>query len=137
MCILVSRPTLIFTPTQKVWKYWDLLLVHKQVIYACIWKKSYLLYKIILVPGLTLETTRAKKSLCEGWLRFLVGQKRSSSRLVILKSRPRRLWKCRYHVYWNLLCPSSILKVIFLNTSTLCNAPSIVTTMHRREQTIY
>jgi hypothetical protein len=31
---------------------------------------------------------RAKKSPCEGWLRFLVGQKRSSSRLVILKSRP-------------------------------------------------
>jgi len=30
----------------------------------------------------------AKKSPCEGWLRFLVGQKRSSSRLVILKSRP-------------------------------------------------
>ena len=31
---------------------------------------------------------RAKKSPCEGWLRFPVGQKRSSSRLVILKSRP-------------------------------------------------
>jgi hypothetical protein len=31
---------------------------------------------------------RAKKSPCEGWLRFLVGQKRSSSRLVSLKSRP-------------------------------------------------
>jgi hypothetical protein len=29
-----------------------------------------------------------KKSPCEGWLCFLVGQKRSSSRLVILKSRP-------------------------------------------------
>jgi len=47
----------------------------------------------------------AKKSPCEGWLRFLVGQKRSSSRLVILKSRPMsppaysstcHLWKCRY-----------------------------------------
>jgi hypothetical protein len=23
------------------------------------------------------------------------------------------LWKCRYHVYWNLSCPLSILKVIF------------------------
>ena len=32
--------------------------------------------------------TRAKKSPCEGLLRFLVGQKRSSSCLVILKSRP-------------------------------------------------
>jgi hypothetical protein len=30
----------------------------------------------------------SEKSPCEGWLRFLVGQKRSSSRLVILKSRP-------------------------------------------------
>jgi len=31
---------------------------------------------------------QVKKSPCEGWLCFLVGQKRSSSRLVILKSRP-------------------------------------------------
>ena len=37
--------------------------------------------------GLTLEGIWAKKSPCEGWLRFLVGQKQSSSRLVILKSR--------------------------------------------------
>jgi hypothetical protein len=63
------------------------------------------------------------KSPCEGWLHFLVSQKRSSSRLVILKSRPMslphifstcHLWKCRHraHVYWNLSYPLlSILKV--------------------------
>ena len=78
----------------------------------------------------------SKKSPCEGWLRFLVGQKRSSSRLVILKSRPMSpparvvhtfsplviLWKCRYraHVYWNLSYPLlSILKVIFLESNPL------------------
>ena len=46
------------------------------------------------------------------------------SRLVILKSRPRifttfHLWKCRYHVYWNLSYPLSILKVIFLKSNPL------------------
>jgi hypothetical protein len=42
-----------------------------------------------LVAGLEgWRAIRAKKSPCEGSLRFLVGQKRSSSRLVILKSRP-------------------------------------------------
>jgi len=59
---------------------------------------------------------------CGGWLRFLVGQKRSSSRLVILKSRPRifatcHLWKCQYRVYWNLSYLLSILKVIFLKSN--------------------
>ena len=34
---------------------------------------------------------QAKKSPCEGWLRFLVCQKRSSSRLVMLKSCPMSL----------------------------------------------
>ena len=68
---------------------------------------------------------QVKKSPNEGWLSFLVGQKRSSSRLVILKSLPMsppayfpRLSKCRYraHVYWNLSYPLlSILKVIFLD----------------------
>ena len=72
---------------------------------------------------------RAKKSPCEGWLRFTVGQKRSSSRLVILKSRHPRifsttchLWKCRHcaRVYWNLSYPLlSILKVIFLERNPL------------------
>ena len=70
---------------------------------------------------------RAKKSPCEGWLYFLVGQKRSSSHLVILKSRPHisstcHLWKCRYcaRVYWNLLYPLlSILNVIFLESNPL------------------
>ena len=69
---------------------------------------------------------RAKKSPCEGWLRFLVGQTRSSSRLVILKSRRLHifstchLWKCQYRarVYWNLSYPLlSILKVIFLESN--------------------
>jgi hypothetical protein len=49
---------------------------------------------------------------CEGWLWFLVGQKRSSRSLVILKSHPRlccprifatcHLWKYRHRVYWIL-----------------------------------
>ena len=74
-----------------------------------------------LSQGSRWRAIRAKKSPCEGWLRFLVGQKRSSRR------RPRifstcHLWKCRYHahVYWNLSYPLlSILKVIFLESNPL------------------
>ena len=40
------------------------------------------------IQGSRWRAIRAKKSPYEGWLRFLVDQKRSSSRLVILKSRP-------------------------------------------------
>ena len=40
------------------------------------------------LQGSSWRAIRAKNSPCEGWLLFLVGQKRSSSRLVILKSRP-------------------------------------------------
>jgi hypothetical protein len=47
----------------------------------------FLLYSNI-DQGSRWSAIRAKKSPCEGWLRFLVGQKRSSSRIVILKSRP-------------------------------------------------
>ena len=42
----------------------------------------------MLLQGSRWRAIRVKKLPCEGWLRFLVGQKRSSSRLVILKSRP-------------------------------------------------
>ena len=44
--------------------------------------------EIFTNQGSRWRAIRAKKSPCEGWLRFIVGQKRSSSRLVILKSRP-------------------------------------------------
>ena len=62
---------------------------------------------------------------CEGWLRFLVGQKRSSSSLVILKSCPMlpayvchcHLWKYRHRVYWILWYPLIILKVAFLKSN--------------------
>jgi hypothetical protein len=60
------------------------------------------------------------KSPCDGWLRFLVGQKRSSSCHVILNSCPispvyfLHLWKCWYRVFWNILFSLNILKVIFL-----------------------
>jgi hypothetical protein len=66
------------------------------------------------MQGSRWRAIRAKKSHCEGWLRFLIGQKQSSSRLVILKSRPMsppayflQLWKCRYRarVYWYLSYP--------------------------------
>ena len=40
------------------------------------------------LQGSRWRAIRVKKSPCEGWLHFLVGQKWSSSRLVILKSRP-------------------------------------------------
>ena len=59
-------------------------------------------------PGLTLREIRAKKSPCEGWLRFIVGQKRISCRLVIFFTCHLR--KCRYRVYWNLLYPYVFLK---------------------------
>ena len=77
---------------------------------------------------------RAKKSPCEGWLRFTVGQKRSSSRLVILKSRHPRifsttchLWKCRHcaRVYWNLSYPLYVFIEIYRIRYT-CLLKSIV-----------
>ena len=80
------------------------------------------------IQGSRWRAIRAKKSPCEGWLRFLVGQKRSSSRLVIFKSRPMSpptyflIWKCQYRarVYWNTSYPVlSILKVIFLESNPL------------------
>jgi hypothetical protein len=43
---------------------------------------------LISLQGSLWRAIRAKKSPCEGWLSFLVGQKRSSSRLVILESLP-------------------------------------------------
>ena len=71
-----------------------------------------------------------KKLPCEGWLCFLVGQKRSSSHLVVLKNHPTctfvcrphifatcHLWKCRESVYWNLSYSLIILKVIFLKSN--------------------
>jgi hypothetical protein len=81
------------------------------------------------LQGSRWRVIQVKKSPCEGWLRFLVGQKRSSSHLVILKSRTMsppayflHLWKCQYcaRVYWNLSYPLlSILKVIFLESNPL------------------
>jgi hypothetical protein len=46
------------------------------------------LFPVPSIQGSCGRAIRAKKSPCEGWLLFLVGQKRSSSHLVILKSRP-------------------------------------------------
>jgi hypothetical protein len=43
---------------------------------------------------------------CEGWLWFLVGQKRSSSSLVILKSHPRL---CCPHIFATWLKVASII----------------------------
>ena len=52
------------------------------IVFTTIW-----IY-IFSTKSLSNKVIRAKKSPCEGWLRFLVGQKQSSSRLVILNSRP-------------------------------------------------
>ena len=49
---------------------------------------QYFVSWVICLQGSRWREIWAKKSPCEGWLRFLVGQKQSSSRLVILKSRP-------------------------------------------------
>jgi hypothetical protein len=75
---------------------------------------------------------------CEGWLCFIVGQKQSSSRLVILKSRSMspeyflyvsfNLWICRYRVYWNwnLLYLLRILKVIVLKSNPLSSILKVI-----------
>ena len=52
------------------------------IVFTTIW-----IY-IFSTKSLSNKVIRAKKSPCEGWLRFLVDQKQSSSRLVILNSRP-------------------------------------------------
>jgi hypothetical protein len=59
--------------------------------------------------GLTLE---GKVVAGEGWLRFLVGQKRSSSSLVILKSHP--------------MLPAYFCHVPFMKMSTSCLLKSMV-----------
>ena len=59
------------------------------------------------LQGSSWRAIRAKNSPCEGWLLFLVGQKRSSSRLVILKSRP-------------MSPPTYILHLSFMKMSISC-----------------
>jgi hypothetical protein len=48
-------------------------------------------------------------------LRFHFTEMRINTSKVILPN----LWKCRYHVYWNLSYPLSILKVIFSKSNKL------------------
>jgi hypothetical protein len=59
--------------------------------------------------GLTLE---GEELLCEGWLQFLVGQKRSSSSLVILKSHP--------------MLPAYFCRVPFMKMLTSCLLKSMI-----------
>ena len=59
--------------------------------------------------GLTLE---GEVVACEGWLRFLVGQKRSSNRLIILKSHP--------------MLPAHFCHVPFMKKSISCLLKSMV-----------
>ena len=54
----------------------------------CFMRYTYFYKQKNQAQGSRWRAIRAKKSTCEGWLCFLVGQMWSSSCLVILKSRP-------------------------------------------------
>ena len=93
---------------------------------------------LLTMQGSHWRVIRAKKSPCEGWLRFLVKIMSPFNFEVALCRRPRifstcHLWKCQYRtrVYWNLWYPLlSILKVIFLESNPLQfqGSPHIVKT---------
>ena len=105
----------------------------------CYTQSGFWCFALLQPQDSHLRAIRAKKSPCGAWLHFLVGQKRSLTRLVILKSLPMspayfyqcHLWKYRHRVYWYLSHPLSILKVIFLKSNpfrfeeTLNLSPSI------------
>ena len=68
---------------------------------------QYFVSWVICLQGSHWREIWAKKSPCEGWLRFLVGQKQSSSRLVIFKSHP-------------MLPPTYFLHLSFMKMSISC-----------------
>ena len=92
-------------------------------------KYSQLAYVTGINQASRWRVIRAKMSPCEGWLCFVVGQKRSSSRLVILRSRPMSPPAYFLHLSFmkmSISCtcllksyPLSILKVTFLESNPL------------------
>ena len=114
-------------PARKVWNHYytcDMFVLSTSIndslfVIQC---SCFVDYLYIYLQDSRLRTIQAKKSPCGGWFGFLIRQRRSSSCLVILKSRLHiftmcHLWKCWYHVSWNLLYPLSIFRVIFLQSN--------------------
>ena len=57
--------------------------------------QSCIKYRFSTTISIMCRVIRAKKSPCEDWLLFLIGQKRCSSRLVILNCHPHIVARCR------------------------------------------
>jgi hypothetical protein len=87
--------------------------------------------KTKVLSGLPLEGDSGEEVALWRLISLFRSSKRSSSRLIIMKSLPMspsayflltcHLWKCQYRarVYWNLSYPFSIFKMIFLESNSL------------------
>jgi hypothetical protein len=76
-------------------------------------------YLYIYLQGSRLRTIQAKKSPCGGWFGFLIRQRRSSSCLVILKSRLHRITE-RHPLPWSNFTDTNLSFHLFITLVCVC-----------------